>query len=322
CRLFHSSCNKAPTKLFRLPSRVIDVGGPRDHEQPFLYESRGDVGSYSALSHRWGGSNVLTTTLQSIEERKRQIPLCTLPKTMRDAIHVTRALGIRYIWIDSLCIVQDHLGDWALEAEKMGEIYKNATLTIASVLATNAESGCFADYDGRKHRPCRLGITAKRTSQSSEDAGEEQVWKDRQSYRPRGPLDTRGWVLQEEVLSTRVLSFCDDGIYWECLENDASEGDPGGHGKGDMLNQYPRSRFARVFKTSLISATSNSADPWNISLKDAWRSVVKDYTARKLTYNSDTLLAVQGLANYIQQETGWQYRSGLWSHDFHEQLCW
>jgi hypothetical protein len=331
CRNLHSLCNKAREGLTLLPSRVIHVGTQNSHDEPYLHESRGEIGSYLALSHRWGGSNVLTTTLRSIEDRKRKIRLETLPKTMRDAILVTRALGFQYLWIDSLCVVQDHLGDWALEAEKMGDIYMNAVITISSVLATDADSGCFVNYDPRKNLPCRLGSSVSQSRQSVDDT-KETVWyvshvhkpekRDRSSNRPRGPLDTRGWVLQEEVLSLRMLSFCDDGIYWDCLENEASESDPVGMGKTDILNVYPRSRFAKIYKTSLLSSKDTSSHDSLISLKEAWKSVVKDYTARDLTHDSDTLLAVQGLAKYVQQATGWQYYFGLWSHDIHEQLCW
>jgi hypothetical protein len=115
-----------------LPSRVLDVGPSDGSQQPFLHESRGQVGDYVSLSHRWGGSTMLTTTMRDINQRKSEITLKSMPKTFQDAVFVTRALGISYLWIDSLCIVQDSLGDWEKEAELMGQVYKNATLTIAA----------------------------------------------------------------------------------------------------------------------------------------------------------------------------------------------
>lgn len=156
CTESHDQCKELRKNTVPLPSRVIDVGPPDGSQHPRLLESRDQIGEYVALSHCWGTAQVLTTTQRSMEKRLARIPLLTMPKTFRDAVRVVRMLEFRYLWIDSLCIIQDSDDDWAAEADQMGTVYQNATLTIAAVGATSASSGCFADFDGLWNRPVRV----------------------------------------------------------------------------------------------------------------------------------------------------------------------
>lgn len=307
-----------------LPSRVIDVGPPDGSQHPRLLESRGQTGEYIALSHCWGTAQVLTTTQRSMEKRLARIPLLTMPKTFRDAVRVVRALEFRYLWIDSLCIIQDSDDDWAAEADQMGTVYQNATLTIAAVGATSASSGCFADFDGLWNRPVRVVSVPSRRKEAESDKPEpiyafqhrtgETGYED--TFRQRGPLDTRGWVLQEEVLSPRILAFGTSGITWECLQMDASECVPEG-----SLKESKRF-YSRTFKRSLLDRAhpghTTSEDP----LIKAWCSLIENYSKRNLTRQSDALAAVQGIASVIGRETGNTYLAGLWQDGLHQQLLW
>lgn len=224
-----------------LPSRVIGVGPPDGSQHPRLVESRGKMGKYAALSHSWGDAQVLITTNDSLSKRLDQIPVTIMARTFRDAVRVVRTLGFRYLWIDSLCIIQDNKEDWAAEADRMGMVYQNATLTIAAVRATSASSGCFTDFDGLWNRPCRVfSVSPEEGSCSGRPQPVYAIPHRRQetgyedTFRHRGPLDTRGWVLQEEVLSRRILAFGISGFTWECLQIDASECVPEGrltHGR-------------------------------------------------------------------------------------------
>jgi hypothetical protein len=90
-----------------LPKRVVNVGGNDQHPEPFLFESGGTRGQYLTLSHRWGGTNMSTTTKALLEDHTRGIGFNYLCKTFQDAIIITRKLGFQYIWIDALCIIQD-----------------------------------------------------------------------------------------------------------------------------------------------------------------------------------------------------------------------
>ncbi|KAH8599532.1 heterokaryon incompatibility protein-domain-containing protein [Bisporella sp. PMI_857] len=129
CHESHLDCQRPPLSL--LPTRVIDVGSDYQRECPKLLECGGQTGSYIALSHCWGSGRHFTTETSNISERMKGMTWGSLPKTFQDAISITRKLKIRYLWIDSLCILQDDSADWDKELSKMSDIYKNSYLTIA-----------------------------------------------------------------------------------------------------------------------------------------------------------------------------------------------
>jgi hypothetical protein len=124
---------------FKNPTRLIDVSG----EQPCLVNTSNDQGPYIALSHCWGEIQPITTTTSSINTHVESVPFDTLPKMFQDAVHITRRLNIKYLWIDSLCIVQDSEEDWAREAAQMGDIYRHAFLTIFALDSKNCHEGIF-----------------------------------------------------------------------------------------------------------------------------------------------------------------------------------
>lgn len=252
CLTSHRSCESwRESHLF--PSRVIDVGPPDGSQEPFLHlPAPSDLGLYICLSHRWGGSKVLQTVMGdppgtpngsagTFSQFQSAIPMETMPKTFRDAIQVTRALGFRYIWIDSLCIVQDRPSDWEAEAEKMGSYYRNAHLTLVAGSAVSADSGLFYPIT-RPAVPCHIGsvslelqdyrcnVHGAEPHTFSLFAREPQMNPGyyRSSAKPTCSLDERAWVLQEEVLSARALFFTDRGLYWECVDLSASESHPHG----------------------------------------------------------------------------------------------
>jgi len=132
----HHDCQQEPRPL---PLRVLDLSSGRIN----LHETSGELGAYITLSHCWGSSKQFTTTKTTLASRKAGIDYELLPKTYQDAIFITRLLGIRYLWIDSLCICQDDNGDWQRESAKMGLVYSNAYLTIAAASAKDSSVGLF-----------------------------------------------------------------------------------------------------------------------------------------------------------------------------------
>jgi hypothetical protein len=125
-----------------LPTRILDVGMPGD--DPFLLVTTGQRDRYVALSHCWGGRNECITTKSTYEVYQRAIKLSSLSKTFQDAVRITHTLGMHYLWIDSLCILQDNEADWENEAANMGLIYEDASCTIAAAAASHGAMGCFA----------------------------------------------------------------------------------------------------------------------------------------------------------------------------------
>jgi hypothetical protein len=112
-----------------------------------------EQGEYAALSHCWGSGHPQTLKKGNLSEMQDSLLLNEASKTFRDAIDVTRRLGISYLWIDSLCIIQDDDGgrDWLLENPRMGDVYNNATVTICASVSTSTEEGLFVKPDDRLH---------------------------------------------------------------------------------------------------------------------------------------------------------------------------
>ena len=141
CLETHKICSASTADDPPLPHRVIDVGSINGVAEPHLLETSGQVGNYLILSHCWGGGCPIMTTSKNIQSHLIQLKLLDLPRTFRDAIQVTRKLGCRYLWIDSLCIIQDNQKDWEVEAALMQQYYRQSLLTIAAADANNSEAG-------------------------------------------------------------------------------------------------------------------------------------------------------------------------------------
>ncbi|KAH8757865.1 heterokaryon incompatibility protein-domain-containing protein [Diaporthe sp. PMI_573] len=188
CRAWLGVCdqghNHVQSYIARLPTRVIDVGErPHPHTVHLRITNREAHGIYIALSHRWQDGTPQTTEA-NLDERRNGIELASLPRVYREAVRITRALGIRYLWIDSLCIIQGGSQDWGAEAGRMEEVFASAYCTIAISPPTAA---------GRA---------------GGGGSFEEDVEK--------GELSRRGWIFQERALSRRTIHFIGDHIYWEC----------------------------------------------------------------------------------------------------------
>ncbi|KAK4190632.1 P-loop containing nucleoside triphosphate hydrolase protein [Podospora australis] len=182
-----------------------------------LVSLMGVPADYVCLSRRWGDSKFLTTTTLNIDAHKTSIKTSDMPKTFQDAISFTRSLGLRYLWIDSLCIIQDDLDDWKAEAEAMARVYMNSYLTLMAVDASSAESGLFRPVKGRLKRPCFIGTT--RVTDHTLLQGESP--------------DTLCFIQMKDAHCKKRLDAMNSvtsalqGIYWECLETSASETVPG-----------------------------------------------------------------------------------------------
>jgi len=125
-----------------MPTRVIDVGD--ENTPPKLITTQGRIDTWIALSYCWGGDSKFIHNDGTVSSLEAGIPLKDYPPTLRDAIIITRALSINYIWIDALCIKQDSPQDWAAEAAKMREVYSGAILTISAANSPSTHSGIFS----------------------------------------------------------------------------------------------------------------------------------------------------------------------------------
>jgi len=144
----------------------------------------------------------------NVDERKRGIHLESLVKMFQDAVDITKMLGVEYIWIDSLCIVQDSRQDWEHESLLMGMVCGNSYYDIAATACSDGRGGCFGARDPHTVLPClvTIGIAGKRQLFYLSDI---DIWSE--SF-ARSPLNVRAWVLQERLLSPRVLHFDNDQL--------------------------------------------------------------------------------------------------------------
>lgn len=284
CDKEHTECKRTSTSL---PTRVLDI---QDLQCIKLRESGLTNDRYIALSHCWGSCRDFLTTRATLASMREGFPVDQTPKSFRDAILVTSALGIRYLWIDSLCIIQGDISDWRIEASKMAQVYKNSFLTISAANSDDDANGFLSP------RPFNYA-TVKFSSSVGKGA---TAYLNRFEMFPKyddhdEPLDSRGWTLQEQYLSPRTVRYCRNQMTWNC-----------------------ESTVRLESETSLQRAITNTAE--TLSTKP-WKGLVEAFSKRLLSYDTDKLSAMAGVASSISESRGGKYCAGLWWDSlFHDLL--
>ncbi|KAF1964876.1 HET-domain-containing protein, partial [Bimuria novae-zelandiae CBS 107.79] len=313
-----------------VPTRLIDVADDavRLVELKDVVQD-GEDRRYVALSHCWGKILIIRTLLENYEQHKRNIDSGKLSKTFREAIHVTRKLGLRYIWIDSLCIIQDSKSDWEAEAATMCDVYRNAVVTIAAASAPGGDVGCFQDRDGIVQLPFLVDISSTASEPNVDTEKPRQLvftsyGRTQQADGPiaEPPLYGRSWVLQEQLLSPRMLIFDDLQLRWECNASHGSERTPLG-GISRHIGHHKAIRTG-IFASDEFFSIPSMADKAQAAKYQLqyWMHTVMDYTHRGMTKPSDRLVAIDGIAQALSRHTTQTYYAGLWSQDFWLGLLW
>jgi heterokaryon incompatibility protein (HET) len=264
---------------------------------------------YFTLSHCWGTGQTRTTTQSTLAGHRQGLPVLDLPKTYSDAVKATQRLGVRYLWIDSLCIIQDSQEDWEREAQAMAAIYRNSSLTISATSSPDGKGGCYLEK--RTGTLESISETTKNGYRYFVKLRNRVVGKDIPM-----PLIRMGWVLQETVLSRRILHLTSDQIFWQCKECFLLE--DGAVAKDDTGG-----------RVSLLSASSlgfiPETDLRNKSSRDQmlqWHAWMEDYSRRDFTYDKDRLPAMAGMIQYYQANTKDIPLIGLWISTIHLDLAW
>ncbi|MCJ1350539.1 MAG: hypothetical protein MMC33_000520 [Icmadophila ericetorum] len=315
-----------------LPTRVIRVG--KTNLELCLHISKpNEKGRYVALSHCWGGISPLITSLASFNKHVQNIRYSHLPQTFRNAIEVTRRLDVEYLWIDSLCIIQDSMEDWVSEAAHMALVYENSYVTVAADAAVDSATGFLAgparhpgpmvSVDCATHDEEQRSIVHVREKGAlawqmpfhSWDPKEGKLFGDQSringikfdpgtlfsdSTAPRSKLSTRGWVFQEQILAPRTLHFSESELAWECHSAITCE--------CSSFTQRRRRGGA------LLKGTIKG---------EMWKQIVAEYTALNLTFPKDRLPALSGLAQAMSRvKVGDEYLCGLWRKSLPVELLW
>lgn len=206
CITTHAVCSSPA--LVQAPKRLIDVGESDKYCVRLVSPSPSEVLKYAALTHCWGGSNPTSTTTINYISRYDGIPSTEIPRTFEDAIKVTRWLGLKYLWIDSFCIVQDDKTGWETEAAKMADIYSGSWVVIAAAQANDSSAGFLHPRESARHISLKLPH-----STAVDICVRRRIGHDTSSANriPSGlllsPLLQRAWCFQERILAPRILYF-------------------------------------------------------------------------------------------------------------------
>ena len=257
--------------------------------------------SYACLSHCWGKTQPLRTTTSNIEYMKTEIEWTALPRTFQDAVTVARSLGISWLWIDSLCIIQDDEEDWNFESQRMASIYGSATLTIAASKSPDCHTGFLEEVStGAIPIATSAGtVWVREMLPHIYSPREDDDQDDIENSLKRNPLDLRAWSFQEHLLARRTLLFGCDEMYWLCRGcHDCECGDGmSTRLRFDLVRRGGAPSQAFVQNMLLASmALSNTLEPMSHprAFAETWRSVVEHYSTRRLTFDKDRLVALAG----------------------------
>ncbi|KAK9772239.1 putative Heterokaryon incompatibility domain-containing protein [Seiridium cardinale] len=331
CLEEHTGCQQSFSDLNLYPKRLVDLGAERLPWPPLVVRivsseevNQGDglQRRYVTLSHSWGlDPSFAQLQKETLDEWTHVgIPwaeICS-NKNFMQAIEVARHLGIRYIWIDSLCIIQHNSDDWEEEAPMMRDIYRNSFCNIAASDSADSKGGLFrtrsADriaagvYRGVHGRS--ISLLAGKTWRIIA----ESTWH---GDLLNGPLYKRGWVFQERMLAPRILHYSKEQAFWDCSTISACESFP--HGLPQQLDT-----FARVDRRwrSWLRAPGHAQ---HMNVDEFWSSAVRTYTSNHLTFHKDKLKAIYGVGSIVAeaQRGSWgDWVAGLWSSRLEDHLTW
>ncbi|KAI8626068.1 hypothetical protein F5Y19DRAFT_488559 [Xylariaceae sp. FL1651] len=312
----HNGCKarESPT----LPTRLIDVGTtgtPRlrlvETEDDMLQEQR-----YIALSHQWGDrdNHPPFRTLrrdpsglgQELGAFKKAIPEDQLPATFKDAVLTTRALKVRYLWIDSLCIIQGEDGDFNDEAKRMENVFSYAYCVLAASRAAGQHDGFLKPLGSRKYITFQRGTEQPfYVCEAIDNFGGDVL---------EGSLNTRGWVLQERALARRTVFFTKNQTYFECGEGVRCQ----------SLTKMHNNMADFIGDPNFPKKATGARRCLKIRY---FQDLYKKYSRLKFTHIEDRPFAIKGLESRLREAYGIDGAYGIFNDGpdkglFHRSLLW
>lgn len=305
CRKKHNMCG--PPKDRKLPKRLVDLV---QYPAVRLIETSGqERKEYACLSHLWGEEGeVPAAQSENLAKRlEKGIKCDQLPKLLREALTFVHRLGIRYLWVASLCVQQDNQDDRQEHSSQMGTIFSNAHITIAAARAENASQSLLSNgetsltYNNipiilreRPHHPTRYNSTLDMF-----------------------PLLRRAWAAQEILLSRRVLYVCEGILTYECIEQ--------GNSWSCTCNDDPRREHRCPGLKDPLMGVSLFANPPAHNRFSPWWHVIQYYTRLDLHDEKDRLPALSNIGRrFAEQHRNGPvtYAAGLWAEDLPAGLLW
>ncbi|KAK7953018.1 hypothetical protein PG996_013908 [Apiospora saccharicola] len=332
-----------PERSWR-PTRLLEIS---EHSvRLFTTDTESVQGAYATISHCWGTEHFPTLTSSSLAEFAAGKSRTELPRSFREAMETTEALGIRYLWIDCYCIIQDDQADWLREAPLMSKVYSNSQINIGAADASGPRQGMF------RERPINSIIIRPEPSSGADCMAYRLVRKDGRAQFDGGlfndPLDrafeskvlrksalmTRAWVLQERALSRRMVTFTREEIYWQCHESAATESYPVGWPKASIerliddpfWSLSPGQSLLRNVRRGKNTGSSDrdllpEARP--VTYQERWFNALSSYNAAKLTYPAkDKILAIDGIGMRLAELSNDTYSRGILAKTMPYALLW
>ncbi|KAK2028969.1 heterokaryon incompatibility protein [Colletotrichum zoysiae] len=301
CESTHHACRRHDGQATSdMPTRLVKVTDPIR----LLNSCTIEPTLYIALSHCWGQlkeKERFCLYQRNHSELEVQIGFDRLPKTFRDAIMVTRGLGIEYIWIDTLCIIQDDANDWVKESSKMETVFSAAYCTLSAASAASSLEGFLSP---RPSRPCvRLQM------EDSRDLYFCPHIDDFHRDVELAEINRRGWVLQERALSRRSIYYSKTQVYWECGDGIRCE----------TMGRLYNSKAAFLGDANFPrSALEYYRDGRQLLIQDLYER----YSALAFTKASDRAVAILGLQERLARAFDTQAAHGTFESYFARSILW
>jgi len=356
CLRSHAQCQR-PRRAVNKFARILDVGlgGQSTIVRLLDHDDVPLNASYVTISHCWGSREITMLRRENLAQFKNSIDMEILPATFQDSINLVRQLGVRYVWIDSLCIVQDDPEDWRGQAAVMADVYHGSWLNVAATAAQDGTDGLFGFLT--RFPACLQRFQVEITHGSSIgprdlDQDDDASWtfdphpRENETWHgiPRGryecidrllwyrnvtdsPIGHRAWIVQERLLAPRVLHFAASQLFWECNQLKACELYPTGLPDRADLQSTSELKCIEVTDGFPYPEKQATSTDWNDTgpaprILRSWHDTVQVYTKANLTFERDKLVAIAGLAQAYANRIKADYLAGLWGVHLHRQLLW
>lgn len=307
CVESHKECALTEQKF--IPTRLIQLNATDSHNTRLA--SPATPVRYAALSYCWGSSAQSKTTKANVSARRTHLDTSLLPQTLQDALFIAAKLGLRYIWIDAVCIIQDDADAWATEAAAMADVYSNAHIVLVATAADDCSQGFL--WPRKQPLVIQCAPDSKSTFNVSaryNNSHDCTLRNDNANY----PLFKRGWCMQERFVARRTIHFLADELRFECRSTRICECNSS-TGEADWYKAESDS-YRR------ITALQKPKEISDIAFGTLWNGVVHGYSGKQFTHDNDVLPALSGIARRLECLKPGTYLAGLWERGLVMQLAW
>lgn len=288
-----TNISDVPSRLLHIPPNesspvgLLDVSSMTDDQVNILHAT-----GFTILSYCWGRQQAIMLTQQHDQLLRDGVAESDFHQTIADAIYTTRELKLQYLWVDALCIYQDSEEDKAIELPRMATYYNSATVTICAATASDCTKGFIHCREEPCYRvgPIRLALSTNDAPRSMYSDDEGHVYLLCESRLPFEPTTTRGWTMQQSLLSRRLLIYAERQLYWYCVCASAGAGGS----KYEFHHRLPPGS-----DDTLVRDIHPISDLLTRKSRNVWQSLLINYSERHLGVSRDKLPAISALATYM-----------------------